>query len=129
MNMTVTNENSGTTFIIPTVDISSYLKDPQSEKSQEVVSQIRQACRTSGFFQIVGHGIGCELQDAVIECARKLFDLPLEEKAKLQSAQGRGYELVGSQTLQPGMKADMKEVCFDIYTRLVNNSHNRQLTQ
>jgi isopenicillin N synthase-like dioxygenase len=129
MNMTVTNENSGTTFIIPTVDISGYLKDPQSEKSQEVVSQIRQACRTSGFFQIVGHGIGRELQDTVIECARKLFDLPLEEKAKLQSAQGRGYELIGSQTLQPGMKADMKEVCFDIYTRPVNNSHDRQLTQ
>jgi isopenicillin N synthase-like dioxygenase len=127
--MSVTNGNSGTTFIIPTVDISGYLKDPQSEKSQEVVSQIRQACRTSGFFQIVGHGIGRELQDTVIECARKLFDLPLEEKAKLQSAQGRGYELIGSQTLQPGMKADMKEVCFDIYTWSVNNSHDRQLTQ
>ena len=110
--MTITPSNSVEAFSVPTVDISGYLSDPESPRAQEIVSQIRLACITSGFFQIVGHGIDRELQNKVIDCARKLFDLPLEEKAKLQSSQGRGYELIGSQTLQPGMKADMKEVGY-----------------
>jgi isopenicillin N synthase-like dioxygenase len=108
--MVVTQNCPTKTFNIPTVDISTYLKDPKSKEANEIVSQIRNACITSGFFQITGHGIERELQDEVIECARKLFALPLEEKTKLQSAPGRGYELIGSQTLEPGKKADMKEV-------------------
>jgi isopenicillin N synthase-like dioxygenase len=102
--------NDGEPFVIPTVDISHYFDDPTSSKSKKIVSQIRQACITSGFFQITGHGISRNLQDTVLRGAKMLFDLPLEEKTKLQSAQGRGYEVIGSQTLQPGMKADMKEV-------------------
>jgi len=102
--------NTGKAFNIPTVDISAYLKAPESPEAVAIVSEIRNACITSGFFQITGHGIARDLQTEVLECARKLFALPLEEKEKLQSAQGRGYELIGSQTLEPGKKADMKEV-------------------
>jgi isopenicillin N synthase-like dioxygenase len=126
--MTATTSSSGKLFNIPTVDISSYLKDANGPRSQEIVSQIRQACITSGFFQIVGHGIDGELQKTIIECARDLFHLPLEEKSKLQSGQGRGYELIGSQTLQPGMKADMKEVSFIGYSA-TSVSHHCQLTK
>ena len=126
--MAAINRSSGNPFNVPTIDIASYLSDPQGTKSQEIVSQVRQACVTSGFFQIIGHGIDGELQNTVIECARKLFDLPLEEKSKLQSAQGRGYELIGSQTLQPGMKADMKEVSFADYSAN-SDSYHCQLTK
>lgn len=116
--MGTTTKGSGEPFVIPTVDISDYFKDPTSSKSKEIVSQIRQACITSGFFQITGHGISRGIQDTVLKCAKTLFDLPLEEKTKLQSAQGRGYELIGSQTLEPGMKADMKEVHTSIHSYL-----------
>jgi isopenicillin N synthase-like dioxygenase len=99
-----------TGFSIPSVDISEYLKSPNSDRSKDIVKQIRHACITSGFFQITGHGIDRDLQDQVFNCAQKFFDLPIDEKQKLRSSQGRGFELIGSQTLEPGMKADMKEV-------------------
>jgi hypothetical protein len=98
-------------FRIPTVDISPYLENPDSSQSKEVINEIRQACITSGFFQITNHGIPRQLQETVFKSARRLFDLPLEEKLKLRSADGRGYEIIGSQTLQPGTNPDLKEVC------------------
>jgi len=106
----VSQDSQAKAFNIPTVEISGYLNDPNSSEADKIISQIRNACITSGFFQITGHGIDRDIQDKVIECARRLFSLPLEEKERLQSGQGRGYELIGSQTLEPGKKADMKEV-------------------
>jgi hypothetical protein len=98
-------------FTIPTVDISPYLENPDSPQSKEVVNEIRQACKTSGFFQIVDHGIPQSLQKTVFDSSRTFFDLPIEEKLKLKCADGRGYEIIGSQTLQAGTNPDLKEVC------------------
>lgn len=97
-------------FTIPTVDISSYLDDPDSSAAREIIEQIRNACTTSGFFQITGHRIPTTLQAAVLQAAKELFDLPLEEKIKLTGPKSRGYELIGSQVLQQGAKPDLKEV-------------------
>jgi isopenicillin N synthase-like dioxygenase len=98
-------------FVIPTVDISPYLSNPNSPQAKGVVAQIKDACITSGFFQIIGHGVSRDLQDATFEAAKVLFALPQEEKEGLRGANGRGYEVLGSQTLQEGAKPDMKEVC------------------
>lgn len=98
-------------FAIPTVDLSAYLKNPDSAEAGKVVSEIRHACKTSGFFQIINHGIPHSLQTSVLQAGTTLFDLPIEEKTKLKSANGRGYEIIGGQTLQQGTKPDLKEVC------------------
>ena len=97
-------------FRIPTIDIASYLTDPGSADARAVVEQIRKACTTSGFFQIVGHDVPPTLQHAVFEAARKVFSLPIEEKIKLSGANARGYEVFGGQALQEGTKPDLKEV-------------------
>lgn len=99
-------------FIIPTVDIGPYLADPSSEESAKIVEQVRQACITSGFFQLVGHGITKELQSRVQDAAKAIFALPLEEKKKLMhpTLKNRGYEIIGSQALQEGALPDLKEV-------------------
>jgi isopenicillin N synthase-like dioxygenase len=97
-------------FTIPTVNISPYFQNPDSPKSQHIISDVANACKTSGFFQITGHGISPTLQQQVLKGSKKLFALPVEEKEKLKSAVGRGYEVLGSQTLQQGTKPDMKEV-------------------
>jgi isopenicillin N synthase-like dioxygenase len=98
-------------FSIPTVDVSAYLSDPSTDAAKDVVTQIRHACRTSGFFQITGHGIPRSLQDQVFEAAKLVFNLPTEEKLKLKGGNGRGYETIGGQTLEVGKKPDLKEVC------------------
>lgn len=110
MSTSTRESSAGPTFTIPTLDISSYLQDRTSVVSQQLISQLRDACMTSGFFQITGHGVPSELQATVFEAARKVFSLPIEEKTKLCGGNARGYELIGSQVLQKGAKPDLKEV-------------------
>ena len=97
-------------FIIPTIDISQYLQDSRSPLAQAIVQQIRDACATSGFFSLIGHGIPETLQQQAFAAAKRLFDLPSKEKVKLRDKPGRGYELIGTQTLEKGKKPDLKEV-------------------
>jgi isopenicillin N synthase-like dioxygenase len=97
-------------FIIPTVDISAYLADPTSSSAQEVISKLRDSCKSSGFFQIIRHGISPELQTAVLKAAKTFFQYPQSEKIKYSGVNGRGYELIGSQILEPGTKPELKEV-------------------
>jgi isopenicillin N synthase-like dioxygenase len=97
-------------FTIPTVDVSAYLADPTSSAAQNVVSQIRLGCQTSGFFQITGHGVSKDLQDAVFRAAKAFFNLPQDEKSQYGGVQGRGYEMIGSQILEPGTRPELKEV-------------------
>jgi isopenicillin N synthase-like dioxygenase len=104
-----------TPFHIPTIDITPYLASPTSPAAQKVVEAVREACTTTGFFQLIGHGISPDLQEKVFKGSAELFKLPMEEKIKLDrahsvGASNRGYELIGEQGLQEGTLPDLKEV-------------------
>lgn len=96
-------------FTIPTIDISSYLVDADLPTARQIIADVANACHTSGFFQITGHGISPSLQQKVFSGSKKLFALPASEKENIKGVAGRGYEVLGGQTLQPGMKPDLKE--------------------
>lgn len=98
------------TFSVPTIDLSDFIQYPDSSQANEVIEQIRQACASSGFFQLTGHGIPEALQRQAFAAARSFFSLPDEEKRQLRGKPGRGYEVIGTQFLEPGKKADLKEV-------------------
>lgn len=102
------------TTTIPTIDISPFQQDPNSDAAKKVVEQVRAACTSLGFLQIVGHGVSPELQQEVLNGAAAFFKLPLEEKKKVDravpNAGGRGYEVMGSQEQKRGMGGDLKEV-------------------
>lgn len=99
------------TFNIPIVDLSAFLQGKvESEAVQDLVKQIRLACSTSGFFQIVGHGVSLAMQDSALRASKALFSLPEEEKLKLKERPGIGYETFGAQILEAGRKPDLKEV-------------------
>jgi len=100
------------TFTIPTIDLSAYLQHPNSSDADTVVEQIRTACATSGFFQLIGHGIPKSLQQQAFTAAKTFFHLSDEEKRKLSGKPGRGYELIGTQFLEVGKKPDLKEGFF-----------------
>ena len=97
-------------FAIPTIDLSAYLHRPNSSDAANVVEQIRTACATSGFFQLIGHGVPESLQRQAFEAARMFFALPDDEKRNLSGKPGRGYELIGTQILEDGKQPDLKEV-------------------
>lgn len=99
-------------FHIPTIDIAPYLRDPSTDAARQVVRDVRNACATVGFFSLVGHGVPRGVQDNVFRAAKRLFDLPPEEKEALRHPlmKNRGYELIGSQALQVDTLPDLKEV-------------------
>ena len=76
---------------IPIVDISRHL--------DEIAAEIDTACRDTGFFFVVGHGVSVELQERLDRLAREFFALPDAEKAAIDMRKGgqawRGWFPVG----------------------------------
>ncbi|KUI59992.1 Sexual differentiation process protein isp7 [Cytospora mali] len=96
---------------IPLIDFSDfYSPDPATKKN--VVEQIRESCLYNGFFQISKHTVPLEQQKAVMDSAKRLFSLDLEEKqkvAKENNTWNRGYEMLRSQILEEGTQPELKE--------------------
>ena len=94
---------------LPVIDVS-LLVTGRGDRSV-VASEIAQACRDSGFFYIVGHGVDEELQRRLENASRRFFAQDLEAKMEIAMSRGgrawRGYFPVGAE-LTSG-KADLKE--------------------
>src|SRR5690349_4218650 len=78
---------------VPVIDIEPFLHGDSAGKDR-VAEQFDRACRDVGFIVITGHGVDAELPEAVFREARAFFDLPYEEKLKVQKepgASGAGY--------------------------------------
>jgi isopenicillin N synthase-like dioxygenase len=98
---------------LPTIDIAPFLANPASPEAAKVISEVHSACCTAGFFQIVGHGVPRELQQASFDAAAKFFALSTEEKLRIdihQSLGHRGYDRVGTQSYTADTLPDLKEV-------------------
>jgi isopenicillin N synthase-like dioxygenase len=50
---------------------------------QTLVDDVRSCCLHNGFFQITGHPVPLELQKKIMDWIKRFFDLPLEEKMKI----------------------------------------------
>jgi isopenicillin N synthase-like dioxygenase len=76
-----------------------------------IAQEIGRACRESGFFYIIGHGVSEALQRRLIDLSREFFDQSMDSKLAIQMAQGgkawRGYFPVGGE-LTSGIP-DLKE--------------------
>ena len=66
----------------PTIDLSSAFGGTDSDRL-EVAMQIDSACRATGFFIAVGHGVEETLLENVIDASREFFHLPISEKVKV----------------------------------------------
>ncbi|NET34009.1 MAG: isopenicillin N synthase family oxygenase [Cyanothece sp. SIO1E1] len=94
---------------VPVIDISPLVT--ASQDRQQVADAIGQACRTHGFFYIVGHGVSEELQDRLETQSKAFFAQELEVKNQIPMALAgkawRGFFPVGGE-LTSG-KPDIKE--------------------
>ena len=101
---------------IPTVDIAPWLSPDASQQAKDdVVQQVKEACSTYGFFNLVGHGVPVEAQKKAWAASKLFFDQPLEKKMKVSVDKSmgkafRGYEPSLIQTHQEGLLPDTKEV-------------------
>src|SRR5262249_37181010 len=81
---------------VPVIDIAPFLAESAGRAA--VVDEVREACEQIGFFSILGHGVAAGLIDSIRSVSNHFFDLPLEQKLKVQRAAGpgsRGYAVLG----------------------------------
>ena len=68
---------------IPIVDLTPFRQ--RTAESRHVVETIRRTCEDIGFFVITGHGVPDELISHMYTTSRAFFDLPTEDKRRVQS--------------------------------------------
>jgi isopenicillin N synthase-like dioxygenase len=94
---------------IPIIDVEALAQGTAGQAA--VAAQIGQACRESGFFYVIGHGIDERLQERLRDLSRRFFALDVVTKMRIGMEKGgrawRGYFRVGDE-LTSG-KPDQKE--------------------
>lgn len=94
---------------VPIIDVSDLVAGGPGQG--EVAARLGQACRESGFFYVVGHGVDEGLQTRLRDLSREFFAQDVETKMRIRMALGgrawRGYFRVGDE-LTSG-KPDQKE--------------------
>ncbi|XP_051135476.1 protein SRG1-like [Andrographis paniculata] len=73
---------------IPVIDLQKLLCADDSE-----LQRLHSACQEWGFFQVINHGVDSAAIEKIKMETQKFFDLPIEEKKKLQRKEGelQGY--------------------------------------
>ena len=94
---------------LPIIDVAPLATD--GVEKQRTAAKINAACRQSGFFYAVGHGVDAGLQQRLQELSREFFALPTAEKMRIEMSRGgkawRGFFRVGDE-LTSG-RPDQKE--------------------
>ncbi|GLZ01173.1 2-oxoglutarate and iron-dependent oxygenase domain-containing protein [Actinoplanes sp. NBRC 103695] len=67
---------------VPVIDLG-FTRTPNPDREAATARAIGQACSTSGFFVVVGHGVPQSLIDATCEITRKFFLQPEEVKREI----------------------------------------------
>ncbi|XP_051142835.1 jasmonate-induced oxygenase 2-like [Andrographis paniculata] len=73
---------------IPIIDLSPL---EFSDSPSGLVSEVGEACRDWGFFQVINHGVDSRLRRRVESAARKFFALPKQEKTKVSRGDGNPF--------------------------------------
>jgi isopenicillin N synthase-like dioxygenase len=85
---------------VPIVDVGSLWRDVRGGEFSRLGDEISRACRSTGFFYIVNHGVPCDLIADVFVANRRFHAMPLSEKLKIKlNRWHRGYQAVGGSTL------------------------------
>lgn len=69
----------------PILDFSPFYGGDNEAKAK-LVEEVRKCCNYNGFFQITGHRVPLDLQRRVMNCSKRFFDLPLEEKMQIDKS-------------------------------------------
>jgi isopenicillin N synthase-like dioxygenase len=90
---------------IPIIDVSDLVAGRPSRRA--VAERLGEACRESGFFYVVGHGVDEALRARLRDLSREFFAQDLETKLKIRMALGgrawRGYFRVGKPDQKEGL--------------------------
>jgi isopenicillin N synthase-like dioxygenase len=101
--------------VIPVIDLSLFV-DGDDDQRRAVGAQIDEACRSVGFFTIVGHGVDPQLIERLCRAARAFFNAPLDDRlavAMPEPGYPYGYNWLEAEALNRSIggaqPADLKE--------------------
>ena len=86
---------------VPVIDISAWRAGSALERVA-IAAEVDAACRDSGFFQVVGHGVSRDLIEDALAAIDEFFDLPLATKMAVSPTAAdinRGFLPLGSEAL------------------------------
>jgi isopenicillin N synthase-like dioxygenase len=90
---------AGDCSVLPIIDVEPLVTG--TGDLLDVAAQIARACRDSGFFYIIGHGVNEHLQQRLEDLSRKFFAQDLHAKLDIRMEKGgrawRGYFPVGGE--------------------------------
>ena len=91
--------------IVPVIDVTDFLNGSDLQTAPD---QVRSAATSSGFFQIVGHGIPKEVLDAVYAKALELAESPQTYRDGLVSPEGHPYRGLTSNIDKDGLVRSLR---------------------
>ena len=101
---------------LPVIDLRS-----AAASTGGAASAIDAALRGAGFFAVTGHGVPAAVVTAAFDASRRLFALAEETKRRWYIQQGRGFDPIGWQALDPTQPPDLKESFYLGVDRFVPN--------
>ena len=86
---------------LPVIDMAPLFGRAAADARAALAGEIRAACRESGFFYVVGHGVAPALVARLEAASRRFFALPLDAKMTIAMAEGgaawRGFFPLGGE--------------------------------
>jgi isopenicillin N synthase-like dioxygenase len=102
----------GFVMTLPIIDVSGLRSAELSERAR-VAAELGDACRETGFFYVVNHGIPEAARDVIFAAAQAFFSLPVATKEAYsikRSRHNRGYVALEGERLDQGAAlSDYKE--------------------
>ncbi|MBV8169330.1 MAG: isopenicillin N synthase family oxygenase [Alphaproteobacteria bacterium] len=93
---------------LPVIDVSG-LRSPELAQRAAVAAAFRAACLDTGFFYVSHHGVDDAAIARTFAASKRFFAQPLEVKQRIKIRRNRGYDGIGTQTLDHAMAPDRKE--------------------
>lgn len=94
---------------VPIIDLGPSFPDDPEARSR-VADQISSACRYTGFFSVINHGVDQAIIDSAFAQSKRFFEQPEAWKSRVAKLPGtNGFEPMETQVLDPDSPADLKE--------------------
>jgi isopenicillin N synthase-like dioxygenase len=100
---------------LPVIDIGALRGTAAPDARRRIAAELRHACTTSGFFYIANHGVAATAVARLLEETKRFFDEPAAAKERVgikNTPIFRGYDGVGTETLNPATGGDNKESMY-----------------